>query len=190
MEDDVQLASAPALYHTKALPIGSLLREWRLESVVGAGGFGIVYRAKGVYFNETVAIKEYFPGAISDRLGETTVAPTNSSTEQLYVLGLEKFLEEAKLLWGLSQPKRHPNIVSVRSLFELHGTAYSVMDFEEGKPLADLLSAGHRFDETALMRLLRPLAEGLSVAHEAGVVHRDIKPANILIHEDGAPVLV
>jgi serine/threonine protein kinase len=190
MEDEVQLASTPALYHNKALPIGSLLREWRLEGVVGVGGFGIVYRAKGVYFNETVAIKEYFPGAISDRVGGTTVAPTNSATEELYALGLDKFVEEAKLLWGLSQPKRHPNIVSVRSLFEMHGTAYSVMDFEDGQPLAELLSAGRRFDETALMKLLRPLADGLSLAHEAGVVHRDIKPANILIREDGAPVLI
>jgi serine/threonine protein kinase len=76
----------PAPFHNKALPIGSRLREWRLESILGVGGFGIVYRAKGVYFNEIVAIKEYFPGAISDRLGDTTVAPTTSSAEQLYAL--------------------------------------------------------------------------------------------------------
>ena len=76
----------------------------------------------------------------------------------------------------------------MRGLFEMHGTAYSVMDFEDGKPLADLLSAGAASTKRRLLKLLRPLAEGLSVAHEAGVVHRDIKPANILIHEDGAPV--
>ena len=56
-----------APYHSKALPEGTILREWKLEQVLGVGGFGIVYRARGVYFDELVAIKEYFPGAISDR---------------------------------------------------------------------------------------------------------------------------
>jgi non-specific serine/threonine protein kinase len=186
----VELAPTLAPYHNKALPAGSLLREWRLEGVLGVGGFGIVYRAKGVYFNETVAIKEYFPGAISDRRDGTTVAPTDSSSEQVYALGLEKFVEEAKVLWSLSKPERHPNIVNVRSLFEVHGTAYMVMDFEEGVALSELLRRGRGFDEAALLDLLRPLAEGLDRAHAGGVLHRDIKPANVLIRETGAPVLI
>jgi non-specific serine/threonine protein kinase len=73
----VELAQTLVPYHHKALPEGSILREWRLESVLGVGGFGIVYRGRGVYFNETVAIKEYFPGAISDRLDGTTVTPAD-----------------------------------------------------------------------------------------------------------------
>jgi tRNA A-37 threonylcarbamoyl transferase component Bud32 len=177
-------------YHSKALPEGTILREWRLEGILGVGGFGIVYRGKGVYFDETVAIKEYFPSAICDRQPSGMVAPTDSASEEVYALGLEKFVDEAKVLWNLSKPERHPNIVSVRSLFEAHGAAYLVMDFETGVPLSELLRAGRRFEEVELLDLFRPIADGLDRAHRAGVLHRDIKPANILIDDDGRPVLI
>jgi non-specific serine/threonine protein kinase len=180
--------SAP--YHNKALPPGTVLREWRLEQVLGVGGFGIVYRARGIYFDELVAIKEYFPSAISDRRDGDTVVPNDSSAEEVHALGLKKFVEEAKLLWNLSTPTRHPNIVSVRSLFEIHGTAYMVMDFESGVSLSQLLRKGQKFDETSLLSLVKPIAEGLERAHRVGVLHRDIKPANILVGEDGRPVLI
>ncbi len=177
-------------YHSKALPQGTLLREWRLEEVLGAGGFGIVYRGTDIYFGESVAIKEYFPGAISDRIDATTVTPTDSSSEEIYQLGRSKFMEEAKVLWGLSHPERHPNIVAVRSLFEIHGTAYMVMDFESGLSLAQMLRDGKSFDEQSLLAIIRPIAEGLDRAHRAGVLHRDIKPANILMGAQGRPVLI
>jgi len=180
--------SAP--YHNKALPQGTILREWRLEEVLGTGGFGIVYRAKGVYFGEDVAIKEYFPSAISDRRDGTTVAPNDSDSEEIYELGRRKFLEEAKVLWNLSRPHRHPNIVSVRSLFEIHGTAYMVMDFESGTSMSQMLHQGHKFDEKSLREIILPIAEGLDRAHRDGVLHRDIKPANILINGSGKPVLI
>src|ERR1700727_2618395 len=166
------LMSAP--YHNKALPEGSVLREWRLEEVLGVGGFGIVYRGKNIHFGESVAIKEYFPGAISDRIDGTTVAPTDSSSEEIYQLGRQKFIEEAKILWNLSQPQRHPNLVSVRSLFEIHGTAYMFMDFERGVSLSQLLGEGRNFDEAGLLAIIKPIATGLERAHEAGVLHRDI----------------
>jgi serine/threonine protein kinase len=177
-------------YHNKALPAGYVLREWRLEQILGAGGFGIVYRGTGVYFGETVAIKEYFPSAISDRRDGVTVAPNDSSSEEIYTLGLKKFLEEAKVLWNLSRPERHPNIVSVRALFEIHGTAYMVMDFESGVSLSQMLKDGRTFDEASLMALIRPIALGLDRSHKAGVLHRDIKPANILVDDNGRPVLI
>jgi non-specific serine/threonine protein kinase len=183
-------ATALKPYHSKALAEGAILREWRLEGILGVGGFGIVYRGKGVYFGETVAIKEYFPSAICDRQPNGMVAPTDSASEEVYALGLEKFVDEAKVLWNLSKPERHPNIVSVRSLFEAHGTAYLVMDFETGVPLSELLRAGRRFEQAELLKLLRPIADGLDRAHRAGVLHRDIKPANILIDDDGRPVLI
>ena len=167
-----------------------VLREWRLEQVLGVGGFGIVYRGKDVYFGETVAIKEYFPGAISDRVDGVTVAPTDSSSEEVYELGRKKFLEEAKVLWNLSRPERHPNIVGVRSLFEIHGTAYMVMDFESGLSLSEMLHGGEKFDEKSLLAIIKPIAEGLDRAHRAGVLHRDIKPANILISKGERPVLI
>ena len=177
-------------YSNKALPAGTVLREWRLEDVLGVGGFGIVYRARGIYFGELVAIKEYFPSSISERDAEATVVPIDSDAEEVHALGLKKFVEEAKLLWNLSTPTRHPNIVSVRSLFEIHGTAYMVMDFEDGVSLSKLLKQGRRFNERSLWNVVRPIAEGLERAHRVGVLHRDIKPPNILITEDSRPVLI
>src|SRR4051812_37475767 len=177
-------------YSNKALPAGTVLREWRLEEVLGVGGFGIVYKARGIYFDELVAIKEYFPSSISDRDSEDTVVPIDSDAEEVHALGLKKFVEEAKLLWNLSTPTRHPNIVSVRSLFEIHGTAYMVMDFEDGLSLSRMLKQGRRFNERSLWNVLYPIAQGLDRAHRVGVLHRDIKPPNILINEDNRPVLI
>ncbi|HEX6604926.1 MAG TPA: serine/threonine-protein kinase [Sphingomicrobium sp.] len=177
-------------YSNKALPAGTVLREWRLEDVLGVGGFGIVYKARGIYFDELVAIKEYFPSSISERDAEATVVPIDSDAEEVHALGLKKFVEEAKLLWNLSTPSRHPNIVSVRSLFEIHGTAYMVMDFEDGTSLSKMIKQGRRFNERSLWNLLRPIAEGLDRAHRVGVLHRDIKPPNILINDDNRPVLI
>ncbi len=177
-------------YSNKALPAGTVLREWRLEEVLGVGGFGIVYKGRGIYFGELVAIKEYFPSAISERQEGDTVVPIDSNAEEVHALGLKKFVEEAKLLWNLSTPTRHPNIVSVRSLFEIHGTAYIVMDFEDGKSLSKLLREGKRFNEVSLLALIQPIAEGLERAHRVGVLHRDIKPPNILVSEEGRPVLI
>ena len=173
------------------MPEGAILREWRLEQVLGVGGFGIVYRARGIYFDELVAIKEYFPSAISDRRDGDTVKPIGllrrgDSTPS----GREKFLEEAKVLLEPPKPERHLNIVSVRALFEINGTAYMVMDYEDGVSLSQMLHDGKRFDEAVLMALIRPVAMGLNRAHEGGVLHRDIKPANILVGEDGRPVLI
>jgi len=177
-------------YSNKALPAGTVLREWRLEEVLGVGGFGIVYRGRGIYFDELVAIKEYFPSSISEREADDTVVPVDSDAEEVHALGLKKFVEEAKLLWNLSTPSRHPNIVSVRSLFEIHGTAYMVMDFEDGVALSRELKKGTKFNERSLWNIIHPIAEGLERAHRVGVLHRDIKPPNILINEDGRPVLI
>jgi serine/threonine protein kinase len=177
-------------YSNKALPAGTVLREWRLEEVLGVGGFGIVYKGRGIYFDELVAIKEYFPSSISERDEDDTVVPIDSDAEEVHALGLKKFVEEAKLLWNLSTPTRHPNIVSVRSLFEIHGTAYMVMDFEDGVALSKMLKEGVKFNERSLWNIIRPVAEGLDRAHRVGVLHRDIKPPNILITDDGRPVLI
>ena len=177
-------------YSNKALPAGTVIREWRIEDVLGVGGFGIVYKGRGIYFGELVAIKEYFPSAISERDAESTVVPIGSDVEEVHALGLKKFVEEAKLLWNLSTPTRHPNIVSVRALFEVHGTAYMVMDFEDGASLSRLLKEGRRFNERSLWNVIKPVAEGLDRAHRVGVLHRDIKPPNILITDDNRPVLI
>ncbi len=157
---------------------------------MGVGGLGIVYQGRNRQLDELVAIKEYFPGAISDRIDDTTIAPTGSGVAEAYATGLQRFLQEAEILRSLSMPQRHPNIVGVRDLFEENGTAYMVMDLEDGISLAQMLADKRRFDEASLLALIRPIAAGLDRAHCAGVLHRDIKPANILIDHAGRPVLI
>jgi serine/threonine protein kinase len=177
-------------YHHSALKPGFRLREWIIDDVLGAGGFAIVYRGTGVYFSDAVAIKEYFPTDLAVRLEDSTISPSSKSNEDVFRFGLEKFIQEAQILWSLSRPERHPNLLGVRALFEEHGTAYMIMDYEQGRPLSQLLREGLTFDEASLWATIGPVIEGLNKAHKAGVLHRDIKPANILIHEDGRPVLI
>src|SRR5258705_13916599 len=88
--------SMSKVYSNKALPAGTVLREWRLEEVLGVGGFGVVYKGRGIYFDERVAIKEYFPSSISDRSAQETHASVESRAVQVHALGLEKLGEEAE----------------------------------------------------------------------------------------------
>ena len=178
------------LYHHNALPPGSTVDEYRLIEVLGEGGFGIVYRGEGRYLGDQVAIKEYLPRHLATRTEGTTVAPTSSDSEEAYSWGLKKFQEEARILWNLAQPERHPNIVAVRRFFEANGTTYMVMDFEEARPLSDLLKGKATLPQKRLEAALFSLLSGLKRVHAAGVWHRDIKPANILIRADGSPVLL
>ena len=178
------------LYHHNALPPGSTVDEYRLIEVLGEGGFGIVYRGEGRYLGDQVAIKEYLPRHLATRTEGTTVAPTSSDSEEAYSWGLKKFQEEARILWNLAQPERHPNIVAVRRFFEANGTTYMVMDFEEARPLSQLLKGNATLPQKRLEAALFSLLNGLKRVHDAGVWHRDIKPANILIRADGSPVLL
>ncbi len=177
-------------YHHNALSPGATVDEYRLIEVLGEGGFGIVYRGEGRYLGDQVAIKEYLPRHLATRTAGTTVAPTSSDSEEAYAWGLKKFQEEARILWNLAQPNRHPNIVAVRRFFEANGTTYMVMDFEEARPLSELLKGQATLPQKRLEAALFSLLSGLKRVHAAGVWHRDIKPANILIRDDGSPVLL
>ncbi len=174
-----------------ALPAGTSLREYTLESVVGHGGFGIVYRAQHDELGATVAIKEYLPIELVVREG-VQVRVRSAAHSRPYQDGLRRFRDEAR---ALMQFQDHPGVVSCRDFFRAHGTAYMVMEFEDGRSLAEVLAtreaAGQPFGQADLLGVMVPLLEGLERVHEAGLLHRDIKPANILIRKmDGRPVLL
>ena len=174
-----------------ALPVGTSLRGYTLESVVGYGGFGIVYRAQHDELNATVAIKEYLPVELAVREG-VIVRVRSAKDSRTYEDGLRRFRDEARVLM---QFQGHPGVVSCRDFFRANGTAYMVMEFEDGRSLAEVLvtreAAGRPFGEADLLGVMVPLLEGLERVHEAGLLHRDIKPSNILIRRfDGRPVLV
>ena len=174
-----------------ALPVGTVLRDFTIQAVIGHGGFGIVYRAGHNELDLTVAIKEYLPVELAVREG-ATVQPRSGTDRKDFEQGLRRFRDEAQALIDFDS---HPSILSCRDFFRAHGTAYLVMDYEDGQSLAELLAKregeGRPFTESDLLAVMTPLLEGLARVHAAGVLHRDIKPSNILIRgRDERPVLI
>ncbi len=177
--------SQTTTYHN-ALQMGSMLLEYRLESVLGAGGFGMTYLGWDTNLEKYVAIKEYLPTDLAVRALDGSVVPITTEFKYNYQWGLERFILEARTLAKFS----HPHIVRVMRFFETHGTGYMVMDYEKGESLNQILKSDHPPDEARLKAILMPLLDGLQAVHSAGFLHRDIKPANIFVRENGSPVLI
>lgn len=170
-----------------ALAPGFRMHEYRIEQVLGQGGFGITYLATDVHLNARVAIKEYLPEEIAFRTGDRSISPNASQHRDRYRQGLESFLVEARTLATF----RHPAIVRVARFFEAHRTAYMVLEYEEGSPFKTWWPAHRGLGEAGLLELLLPLLDGLAAVHAAGFLHRDIKPDNIQVRQaDGRLVLL
>jgi len=188
-----------------ALPPGYRLHEYRIDALLGQGGFGITYLATDVNLNAKVAIKEYLPAQFAQRAQDSTVRPRATAWLPTLLEGLEQFLVEARTLATF----RHPHIVRVARFFEANRTAYMVLDYERGQTLqrwwreqhqqptrSRLLGgraarSGAALDEPELLLLLAPLLDGLDLVHRSGVLHRDIKPDNLCVREeDGSLVLL
>ena len=186
--------SAPEASSTndaRVLCPGSHLNGYVLQEVVGAGAFGVVYRARHLELGLEFAIKEYFPASIATRsMGK--VQAINAESLPIYLEGLQRFENEAKALVDL---RSHPNIVSCHGSFQADGTAYLVMDLERGMPLSELLKRREEdqrpLNEEEMLAIVLPLLSGLQHVHEAGMLHRDVKPANVIIRwNDQQPVLI
>jgi len=173
--------------HRNTLPKGFWLNEYKIETVLGKpGGFGITYLATDTHLRQKVAIKEYLPSDFAVREGRSTVYVRSSSYQDSFQWGLKCFIEEARVLARFN----HPNIVRVLRFFEANGTAYMVMEYQQGLCLTDYLKERHSLIEEELLRIVLPLLDGLRQIHNAGYLHRDIKPNNIYIRSDKTPVLL
>ncbi len=167
-----------------ALPPGAVLRDYVIESELGSGGFSIVYLARHHLKPEWLyVIKEFFPAELAVRARDDSgVRPRSSETESAFEDGLRRFTEEAE---QLRKFRNERYIVSCQNYFEENGTAYLVMDYDNGLPLSEFLerreAAGQPFTEADLLAVVEPLLESLTVVHGAGVLHRDIKPRNIFV---------
>lgn len=173
-------------HYRNALQPQQMLHEYRLESVLGAGGFGMTYLARDTHLDKPVAIKEYLPVEMAMREASGSVVPITAGHEESYRWGLDRFLQEARTLARFS----HPQIVRVNRFFEANGTGYMVMDYEQGESLGESLRNGGMMNEAELKRLVAPLLTGLAEVHRAGFLHRDIKPDNLYLRADGSPVLI
>ena len=171
----------------RALPVGRVLSDYRIEGILGQGGFGITYLAIDTNLGRKVAVKEYYPREFAVRDGTLTIRATgNAEDRETFKWGLTRFLEEARILARFE----HPNIVAVRRFFEANGTAYLVMDYCDGEPLDEVIKRNGPLSKEQLERILLPLLDGLEEIHGTNFLHRDIKPANIFIRRDGSPVLL
>ena len=171
-----------------ALPKGTeLVGDYRVERVLGAGGFGITYLAEEKPLARLVTIKEYFPLDFAARDQAEDVVPRSQGSASDYEWGLERFLEEAKTLARFN----HPNIVRVYRYFRARKTGYIVLHFEEGQSFKGWLkSLGRAPRQQELDRIVLPLLDALEVIHNADYLHRDIAPDNIIVRTDGTPVLI
>jgi len=163
--------------------------KYRIERVLGQGGFGITYLATQVSSNRQVAIKELFIGgsgqAINDRRGNQVVV-TNSANQQSFNQQKAKFKKEALRLANLN----HPNLVKVHEFFEENGTAYYVMDYIEGESLRTKLNREGLLSESLVLKYLQQLLPALEAAHKQSIWHLDIKPENIMVDRYGHVYLI
>jgi len=144
-----------------ALPAGVQVGAYRIEAPLGAGGMGVVYKAIDTKLNRYVAVK-LVSNAVADAAGR------------------RRFQREAQMASSLN----HPHIVTVHDAGEFADCQYLVMEFVDGTTLKEWALAGNRSWEE-VVELLIGVADGLAVAHAAGMVHRDVKPANILVATNG-----
>ncbi|MBT7445958.1 MAG: SUMF1/EgtB/PvdO family nonheme iron enzyme [Methylococcales bacterium] len=172
---------------TDALKTGyTLVQQYEIITVLGQGGFGITYLARDLRLDQKVAIKEYLPESLASRDRDFSVRPKTKEHVSDFKAFKERFLDEARTLARF----KHPNMVRIQNYFEAVGTAYFVMEYEEGEPLDAKLTQSGKLKEKAVMNIVLPLMSGLEVLHDAGMIHRDIKPANIYLRKDGSPVLL
>lgn len=161
-----------------ALPAGTRLREFEISRVLGEGGFSIVYEAWDHSLHRKVALKEYIPAALAYRDDGLRVTARSQRDRETYDLGLQSFINEARLLATFD----HPSLVKVHQFWNERGSAYMVMPLYQGATLKQLLADGRvTVDEQWLKDFLRPILEALAVIHAQHCFHRDIAPDNILI---------
>ncbi len=142
--------------------VGQSLGRYEVTGYIGAGGMGVVYRARDTELGRDVAIK-----VLNDR------AASQPSR-------IERFSREARAVARLS----HPNILDIHDFGTHDGTAYAVTELLKGQTLADRLQKGQIPLKKGL-EICGAIAEGLAAAHGEGIIHRDVKPSNIFITDTG-----
>jgi len=143
------------------LTSGTLIGSYRIESPLGKGGMGTVYRALDTKLNRPVAVK-----FLSDHLADAA--------------GRRRFQREAQMASSLN----HPHILTVHDVGEFGGRQYIVSEFVDGGTLKNWISDDRR-TWRHVVELLAGVADNLATAHEAGILHRDIKPANVFVGRNG-----
>ena len=174
--------------NTTHLPLGTQLGEYKIEEVLGQGGFGITYKAWDSTLECYVAIKEYFPRHLANRSNDSiSIVPVSAEDKNAFMRGLESFAEEAKTLAQF----QHPGVVPVKRLVMSNSTGYMIMGFVEGLTLSEILQQSQgEISPEALSKWTSELLDALERVHNANLLHRDIKPGNVYIGSDGQAMLL
>lgn len=152
---------------SQTLPLPCDFGEYVIESEIGRGGMGVVFKATRKLDGQPVAIKLIINGEYA------------SDAQR------ERFLAEGKVVAGL----RHPNIVPILEVGEFKETPFICMEYIKGRTLTELIES-EALNESEICRLSIKICDAVQHAHEQGVLHRDIKPSNILVDKSGKPSLV
>ena len=166
-DDENGVATCGEIDRTSLAP-GTLFGRYRIESVLGSGGMGVVYLARDTRLNRQVALK----------------VPRFDSDGKLRLI--ERFRREARVMASV----QHRNLCPIINVDEQDGRHYLTMAYIDGKPLSQLIRNGSCFSVAQIAEWIRKLAMALDAAHRAGVVHRDLKPANIIIDQSGEAILM
>lgn len=160
-----------------------------IGTVLGIGGFGVTYRAWDSRLDAVVAIKEFFPQSLVNRIpGEVKVRVFSGDKQESYKQQLARFMDEAK---NLAKFTGDGHIVSVLDFFEDNNTAYIVMEYLDGVTLKEYMEAAGGFlPHQQAMEITQQLLEALASIHQKGIIHRDISPDNIFILKDGSMKLL
>lgn len=153
--------------------------RYQIGEAVGAGGFGIVYKAWDGKLNTVVAIKEFFVSRLMTRAeGERDIIVTRKSQEE-FGYRRDRFLAEAR---NMAKFSSHPNIPHVYEYFEENNTAYIVMELLEGMTLSEFLAEkGGRLEPELAVSIACELGEAVKALHGEGIIHRDIAPDNVFL---------
>ena len=146
--------------------------------VLGFGGFGITYKVWDQRLGAILAIKEYYPSGLVNRVpGTKDVILFTSNRREEYNHGMTRFLDEARSMAKFSS---HKSIINVFDFFEENETAYIVMEYLDGITLSDFLK-NNNLDLSESISLILHICAALKDIHSAGIVHRDVSPDNIFL---------
>ena len=167
------------------LLIGARLGDYDITGVIHQGGFGVVYAGVDRSSLRKVAIKEYLPATLADRMSEGNVVVRSLRYQQSFREGMQGFLSEARTLADLDEPA----LVKVLGYWEQYGTAYMAMPVYEGRTLKDVLRDSPKPSEAWLKAMVAPLLDALTTLHQSDRYPCDVTPENIVIRSDGAALL-
>ena len=169
------------------LPIGTRLADFEIIEVLGEGGFGIVYLAFDHALRRTIAIKEFMPSVLAMRGQDGAVALRAERHHDTFQGGLKSFINEARLLAQFD----HPALVKVHRYWEQNGTAYTAMQYYEGRTIKDIVATSPELvDQAWCVKMLGQVLQALEMLYTMQIVHRDVSPDNIIVQDSGEAVLL